>query len=165
MVLIGIFFFFFFVYFYVVPTLVNHFQRIECGFASFHSSDYFHKSDSVTKHTYLFIIFFLSVIFFRRMVFKDRKRENISWKNFIENSAYFSNYQKINSARTSRTLASLISSGVNVGKRFLSPEMSFQNNKYKEVLTRAIDDVQKGVPVSNSFKETVINLPPFFWGK
>ena len=88
MVLIAVFMFI-----YVVPTLVATFKRIECGFASFHPSDYFHKR--FCHETHLFVYnFFLVRYFFRRMVFKDRKRENISWKNFIENSAYFSNYQK-----------------------------------------------------------------------
>ena len=67
--------------------------------------------------------------------------------------------KKINSARTSRTLASLISSGVNVVEALSITRDVLQNNKYKEVLTRAIDDVQKGVPVSNSFKEAVKIYP------
>ena len=88
MVLIGIFI----VYLCRAHT-GGHFQRIECGFASFHPSDYFHKR--FCHETHLFVYnFFLGRYFFRRMVFKDRKRENISGKNFIENSAYFSNYQK-----------------------------------------------------------------------
>ena len=67
--------------------------------------------------------------------------------------------KKINSARTSRTLAALISSGVNVMEALVVTRDVLQNNKYKEVLTKAMGDVQKGVPISNSFKEATKIYP------
>ena len=72
--------------------------------------------------------------------------------------------KKINSARTSRTLATLISSGVNVVEALTITRDVLQNNKYKGVLTTAINDVQKGVPVSNSFKNAVKIYPRSFRG-
>lgn len=72
--------------------------------------------------------------------------------------------KKVNSARTSRTLASLISSGVNVIEALTITREVLQNKKYKEVLTKAIDDVQKGAPVSLSFKG-VPNLYPVLMGE
>ena len=110
-------------------------------------------SDSVTKHTYLFIIFFLSVIFSAGWFLRTEKGKIFLGKILLKTPLISPIIKKINSARTSRTLASLISSGVNVVEALSITRDVLQNNKYKEVLTRAIDDVQKGVPVSNSFKE------------
>ena len=152
MVLIAVFMFI-----YVVPTLVATFKELNVDLPLSTQAIIF-ISDSITKHTYLFIIF-SSRYFFRRLVFKNGKRENISWQCFLKTPLISPIVKKINSARTSRTLASLISSGVNVMEALAITRDVLQNNKYKEVLTRAIDDVQKGVPVSNSFKNAVKIYP------
>ena len=140
-----------------------HFQRTQCEFASFHPSDYFYKRFYHETHL-LVHTFLLGCYFFRRMVFQDRERENISGKDFIENSAYFSNCQKNKFSQDQPDLASLISSGVNVVEALSITRDVLQNNKYKEVLTRAMDDVQKGVPVSQFFQRGRKNLPRSFGG-
>lgn len=64
--------------------------------------------------------------------------------------------KKINSARTSRTLASLVSSGVDVLEALSITEDVLQNHRYKEVLRGAKEDIQKGRPISESFKKSDI---------
>ena len=61
--------------------------------------------------------------------------------------------KKINSARTSRTLASLITSGVNILEALSITRDVIQNRRYKSVLEEAANDVQKGMPISRAFKE------------
>lgn len=72
--------------------------------------------------------------------------------------------KKVNSARTARTLASLLSSGVSfVGSIEIVREV-VQNPYYKDVLTKAEKSVQLGQPVSKVFIEAQ-NLYPVFVGE
>ncbi len=61
--------------------------------------------------------------------------------------------KKVNAARTSRTLSSLISSGVDILDALEITKDVLQNHHYKEVLEQAKKDIQKGRPLSESFKK------------
>ncbi|HEC30506.1 MAG TPA: type II secretion system F family protein, partial [Candidatus Yonathbacteria bacterium] len=61
--------------------------------------------------------------------------------------------KQVNSARTARTLSSLLSSGVDMVGAISITRDVVQNHYYKEVLKDAGDDVQKGLPLSRSFKK------------
>ena len=64
----------------------------------------------------------------------------------------FSQFTKeINSARTARTLASLLSSGVNILEAISITKEVIQNSSYKRVLDEAATRVQKGDPLSLIF--------------
>ena len=153
MVLIGIFMFI-----YVVPTLVATFKELNVDLPLSTQAIIF-ISDSITKHTSLFIVFFLSIIFFIVWFLRTEKGKIFIGNVFLKTPTISPIVKKINSARTSRTLASLISSGVNVVEALAITRDVLQNNKYKEVLTKAIDDVQKGIPISSSFKKAVKIYP------
>ena len=153
MVLIGIFMFI-----YVVPTLVATFKELNVDLPLSTQAIIF-ISDFVTKHTYLFIIFFLAVVFSAGWFLRTEKGKIFLGNVFLKTPFISPVVKKINSARTSRTLATLISSGVNVVEALTITRDVLQNNKYKGVLTTAINDVQKGVPVSNSFKNAVKIYP------
>ena len=140
-----------FMFIYVVPTLVATFKELNVDLPLSTQAIIF-ISDSITKHTYLFIIFFLAVVFFASWFLRTEKGKIFLGNVFLKTPLISPIVKKINSARTSRTLASLISSGVNVVEALTITREVLQNKKYKEVLTIAIDDVQKGVPVSISFK-------------
>lgn len=59
--------------------------------------------------------------------------------------------KKMNSARVSRTLSSLISSGVEIVEALKVTEEVVQNPKFKKVLVLAQDEIQKGRPISHVF--------------
>lgn len=59
--------------------------------------------------------------------------------------------KETNSARTGRTLSSLLSSGVNVLHAFEITEEVVQNTHYKEVIVRAREQVQRGSPIAEIF--------------
>ena len=61
--------------------------------------------------------------------------------------------KQYNAAQTTRTLSSLFSSGVSVVEALEITEDVMQNSYYKEVLNKAKDVVQKGVPLSSVFLE------------
>lgn len=61
--------------------------------------------------------------------------------------------KEIQAARTTRTLASLLSSGVEIVTAISITGEVLQNPYYKEVLARAESDVQKGTALSGSFTD------------
>ena len=146
MVLIGVFMFI-----YVVPTLVSTFKELNMDLP-FSTKIIIFISDSITKHTLLLIFALLAVIVLVVWFLRTEKGKNLIGNIFLKVPLISPIVKKINSARTSRTLASLISSGVNVVDALSITRDVLQNKKYKEVLTTAMNDVQKGVPISASFK-------------
>ncbi len=72
--------------------------------------------------------------------------------------------KEINAARTARTLASLISSGVDIVVAIEVTADVMQNSYYKEVLVKAQAVIQKGDPISSVFIENE-NLYPVFVGE
>lgn len=153
MVLIGIFMFI-----YVVPTLVATFKELNVSLPLSTQAIIF-ISDSITNHTILSLFFFATIIFFATWFLRTEKGKIFIGNVFLKTPMISPIVKKINSARTSRTLASLISSGINVVEALSITRDVLQNNKYKEVLTRAINDVQKGVPISSSFKDAAKIYP------
>ena len=87
MVLIGIFMFI-----YVVPTLVATFKELNVDLPLSTQAIIF-ISDSITKHTYLFIIFSW-LLFFSLAGFCGPKKGKYFWAMFFENPADFSHCQK-----------------------------------------------------------------------
>lgn len=69
--------------------------------------------------------------------------------------------KEINSARTTRTLASLLTAGVPFVRALQIVKEVVQNSYYKEVLTKAEKNIQIGLPISKVFAEN-IDLYPIF---
>lgn len=69
--------------------------------------------------------------------------------------------KETNSARTSRTLASLFSSGVDVIKALEITEDVIQNVHYKPILREAAVQVEKGAPLSDVFVANEDKYPVF----
>lgn len=61
--------------------------------------------------------------------------------------------KEVNAARTARTLASLLNSGVDVIRSLEITEEVMQNVYYKQILRDARDRVEKGTPLSETFVE------------
>jgi type IV pilus assembly protein PilC len=72
--------------------------------------------------------------------------------------------KKMNSSRTTRTLSSLLSSGVDVIEAFDVTKNVLQNNYYREVLNKAKAEIQKGSPIARVFIEAE-NLYPSLVGE
>ena len=69
--------------------------------------------------------------------------------------------KEINSARTARTLASLITSGVPFVRALEIVKDVVQNSYYKEVIAKAEKNIQIGLPISRVFGENS-HLYPIF---
>jgi type IV pilus assembly protein PilC len=72
--------------------------------------------------------------------------------------------KETNAARTARTLASLLTSGVEVVGALSTTRDVMQNSLYKAVLLKAADGIQKGLPISAAFLENE-RLYPVFVGE
>ncbi len=72
--------------------------------------------------------------------------------------------KETNSARTARTLSSLLNSGVDVMQALEITEEVVQNYFYKQVIRSARDRVEKGTPLSESFVERT-DLYPILVGE
>jgi type IV pilus assembly protein PilC len=72
--------------------------------------------------------------------------------------------KQINSARTARTLSSLISSGVDIVVAIGVTKDVIQNHYYKDVLDEIQDTIQRGDQISNVFSR-YNNLYPIFVGE
>ncbi len=60
--------------------------------------------------------------------------------------------KEVNAARTTRTLSSLLTSGVDIGRAITITKEVLQNSYYKAVLSRIEEVIQKGEPMSSVFK-------------
>jgi type IV pilus assembly protein PilC len=65
----------------------------------------------------------------------------------------------MNAARTTRTMASLLGSGVNISRSISITKEVLQNVHYKEVMTEVEKVVEKGAPMSSVFKAQTTLYP------
>lgn len=68
--------------------------------------------------------------------------------------------QKMNAARTARTLSSLISSGVDIIESLEVTTNVLQNAQYKKVLAEAKTEIQKGATIASTFRKAENIYPP-----
>ncbi len=72
--------------------------------------------------------------------------------------------KEVNTARTARTLSSLINSGVDVLEALRITTDIVQNVHYKDVLKNSVEIVEKGEPISKAFLDSP-KLYPLFMGE
>jgi type IV pilus assembly protein PilC len=72
--------------------------------------------------------------------------------------------KEVNTARTARTLSSLLSSGVDMSRALAITQEVLQNSYYKDLLAHSIADIEKGNPLSTNFKEAT-HLYPVMMGE
>lgn len=137
---------------YVVPTLTKTFK--EFGGELPKSTQFvIWLSDTISQHTLLFLsvvaIIVLAFVFFAKSKSTQKYFDYIILRlPVIGNIA-----KEVNTARTARTLSSLLSSGVNMSKALSITGEVIQNIYYKDVVNRSIASIEKGNPLSTTFKE------------
>lgn len=148
---------------YVVPTLTKTFKDLGSELPA--STEFIiWLSDFISNNVLLvfgiLFIFIFMIIYFAKSKFTQKYFDFIILKiPFVGNLI-----KEINTARTARTLSSLLSSGVNVSRALSITEDVIQNIYYKKLIKKAISDVEKGITLSTVFKDNT-HLYPIMMGE
>ena len=135
---------------FVVPTLTATFKDLDTELPK-STQLVILVSDLLSENPLLvfgLIISFMAGIFTFSKTSKGKRFFDVVFLHVPVLSKIVKNY---NVALTTRTLSSLLSSGVGVVESLSITQNVLQNSKYKEILTGTIADVQKGIPISSSF--------------
>ncbi len=148
---------------YVVPTLTKTFAKIGADLPT-STKFVIWLSDTVKDHTVLFIGGLLCIVglFF---ILSKLKKTKIYFDLFILKLPVVGNIAKeMNTARTARTMSSLLVSGVTMSRSLEITHEVLQNDQYKKVIKEAILSIEKGEPLSKTFKK-YLNLYPVMMGE
>jgi len=102
--------------------------------------------------------------FLTAMFYKTTRGQRMADFVFIHIPVIGDIVKQVNSARTARTLSSLLSSGVDIVLAIGVTRDVIQNSYYKAVLEKIQNVIQKGEPISGVFSENS-NLYPLFVGE
>lgn len=153
MILIGIF-----MMIYVVPTLTQTFKELDSELPKL-TQIVIGISDFVSQHTILLFGIIITVVF--GFMFVSRIKIVRRYLDlFVLYIPVIGNIVKeVNTARTSRTLSSLLLSGVNISNALSITGEVLQNVHYKELIKKTINSIEKGTVLSVSFKENTFLYP------
>ncbi len=148
---------------FVVPTLTKTFADVG---AELPGSTKFiiWLSDTVSNHLLLFLGFIAGIfgIVYFMTTFESTKM--ILDYTIIKLPVVGVIVQEMNAARTTRTLSSLLSSGVSMSKALEITKEVLQNVYYKNVIDKGMSGIEKGIPLSSVFKERT-DLYPIMVGE
>lgn len=143
---------------YVVPTLTKTFDEMNTELPG-STKFIIWLSDTISQNFFVFLlvigIFIISLIFIFKLKIVRRY-----FDLFILYIPVVGNIVKeVNTARTARTLSSLLLSGVTISNSLSITEEVVQNVHYKELLSKSIISIEKGMILSDSFKENIFLYP------
>ena len=148
---------------YVVPTLTNVFKGLGAKLPA-STEAIIWVSDAVSTHTLEFIIILMAIgisgILFSRLKIVQQYFDFIVLRLPVIGALI----KETNSARTARTLSTLLGAGVDMSKALLVTEEVMQNYYYKHIIRQAIESVEKGIALSQSFKNNT-DLYPIMVGE
>ena len=137
---------------YVVPTLAGTF--LELGIELPTSTQLIISiSNMMVNHTLIVLLCLFAIVVFIIFLFKNRLMQPyIDWI-IIHLPVIGTLSKETNTARTARTLSSLLSAGVDMSKSLMVTKDVLGNIYYKNILNSAVKRVQKGIPLSVVFKD------------
>jgi type IV pilus assembly protein PilC len=143
---------------YVVPTLVSTFKELGAELPT-STKIIIAISDLVSGHLGLLLLGIavlagLVVVAFRL----PRTKRMIEYMS-VRLPLLGTLIKEINSARTARTLSSLISSGVPISRALIITKEVLQNSYYRTVLDEALAAVERGETISSVFKNHIVLYP------
>lgn len=148
---------------YVVPTLLATFEELEVELPL--STKVIIAISSFLLNRWLLAsglaVSFFTLIF---LFLTSKTGKKLLDEIFLKTPVISGLTKKINAARVSRTLSSLVSSGVDIVEALKITEEVVQNYRFKRVLGVAREEIQKGSPVSRVFIENK-NLFPLLVGE
>ena len=144
---------------FVVPTLVQTLEELEVELPA--STRFIIFISSSFGHAGVFLVIFLAGVFFLFFwLLKTASGRKVLDIILLKMPLMGPLVKKINAARTSRTLSSLLSAGVDIVGALNVTEEVLQNHKFKEVLAKAQKEIQKGASLSSIFEQAENLFPP-----
>lgn len=145
---------------FMVPTLTATFEGIgvELPLAT---RILIASSNFLVENTVLVLAGLLLLVAFSVMFFRSRAGRNIADVIFLHLPVIGEMVKEFESARSARTLSSLLSAGVEIIVAIDVTTDVLQNHLYKEALKRARAAVEKGEPMSGVFIERERLYPRF----
>ncbi|MEK7643390.1 MAG: type II secretion system F family protein [Patescibacteria group bacterium] len=135
---------------YVVPTLTQVFEDLKIDLP-FSTQLIINTSKFLQNHGFLALVGFVGTVFAVRYGVHTKQGKNLI-DNFTVRAPIIGPIaKKFNAARTARTLASLISSGVQVLEALDITSRIIQNHLYSSILQEAKSSIQKGETISKVF--------------
>lgn len=117
-------------------------------------------SEFGVNYWYFFIAIIAGLIYSVVLFFKTKFGKDTADTILLKIPIIGSLTKKINSARFARTLGSLLEGGVPIMKSLEIVSKSIPNHYYNESLKMAIDEVQKGKPLSQTLEKYPELYPP-----
>src|SRR3989338_2133549 len=145
---------------YVVPTLTSVFKDMDVTLP-ITTLFIIGASDFVKNHYLLLVVFFIS--FFGGLYFFNKKQGTKKFLQLIllHIPIVGGIIKESNAAQTARTLSSLLSSGVDYLRAIEITRDVIQNLHHKKVLEEEREKIQKGEPISSTFKKNEHLYPAF----
>ncbi|MGI9118356.1 MAG: type II secretion system F family protein [Minisyncoccia bacterium] len=148
---------------YVVPTLTKTFKDMGGELPSSTKFVIFVSDTMSANPLMVFVVLSVFVVGVIYLLKIKKVKRALEWA-VVRLPVVGTIVQESNAARTARTLSSLLSSGVDIMRALEITREVMQNSYYKEVITIAIEHVQKGEPLSGAFKSN-IQLYPIMVGE
>jgi type IV pilus assembly protein PilC len=145
---------------YVVPTLSEIFAEVGSELPT-STKIVIGTSDFVRGHPIAAAALFSTILTFFILGFKTESGRHITNFVILRLPVISGIAKETNSARTARTLSSLLSAGVPVIRALEITTEVVQNHYFKDVIARAGSQVEKGAPMSEVFREAERLYPPF----
>lgn len=145
---------------FVVPTLTGTFEELEVELPA--ATQFIISASDFVQEQTLFLVSMI-VAFFGLMytAVKTKRGRRILDTIFLHIPLIAPMVKETNSARTARTLSSLLASGVSYLESVRITREVEQNSYYKQILEQVEKNVQLGLPVSKVFSEAEKYYPVF----
>lgn len=136
----------------VMPRLTPIFEEMEVSLP-WSTTILISITKFLTQFWYLIPIIGLAIVFFGRAVLKSKSGKKFVDNIFLLTPVLGSLVKKINIARTSRTLSSLMKSGVSILRALEVTSHTLGNRYYRDALNSVSKNLQKGKGLPESFGE------------
>ena len=153
MLIIGVF-----LMIYVVPTLTRTFKDTG-GELPTSTKIIIWLSDTLSNHLLFFIVGIMVLVVGIILLSKVKLVQRYFDKIVLYLPVIGTIIKEVNTARTARTLSSLLMAGVSISNSLSITEDILQNVHYKELIHRTIGSIEKGMVLSESFKSNTFLYP------
>lgn len=145
---------------FIVPTLMKTFTELKVPLP-IPTKIVLFVSNALTQHGLIVLLLLATVVTAYVMFAKTAKGKFVIHYAILKLPIIGNLIKEVNSARTARTLSSLLSAGVDVVESIKITTDVMQNVHYKVILEKAGKAIEKGEPISKVFTENDKFYPIF----